>query len=315
MEPPPTEIFLEALHRVVSDNLEFVPPLESGGSMYIRPFVFGSGAQIGLWPAKETTFIILVNPVGEFYKGGMGSPVKALISRDLDRAAPFGTGHVKLGGNYATVFKSTVEAKKKGCVVNLFLDAGTRSYIDEFGTSNFAAVKVVKKASKAAEEGEGEEEVVYTTPKSRSILASVTNRSLAELAYRRFGWKVERRPIKYDELKNGGFSEVVACGTAVILTPVNEIIRELPLPATPESASEDPNASPSFEWDDLHKEAEKAISEAQTEEEWKKNTEVIKLGTQGFPHFTKLYKGYRALQTGELEGWEEFGWMWPAQGL
>ncbi|KAJ3412555.1 hypothetical protein HDV05_000589 [Chytridiales sp. JEL 0842] len=295
MAAPPESLFLTALKRVVQDNLDFVPPINSGGSMYIRPFVFGSGPQVGLYPAKETTFIILVLPVGNFYKGGFGSPVKALVARNLDRASKYGTGHVKIGGNYATVFRTTEETKRRGngFVVNLFLDAETRTQVEEFATSNFAAVKV-----------EGDK-VVYVTPKSRSILPSVTNRSLAELAHRKFGWEVERRVVKWDELKSGSFAEVAACGTAVVITPVSEIHRELQVPGT-FAPGKVPERGP-FDWDDAEDDREMVYDPSAVE--------VVKFGENGFKHFNELYAAYRDLQNGTLEGWQSFGWMWPPEGL
>ncbi|KAJ3199066.1 ATP-binding cassette, sub-B (MDR TAP), member 8, partial [Entophlyctis luteolus] len=172
MEAPSIDIFLEALRRVVNDNLDYVPPQGSTGSMYIRPFVIGTGPQLGLSPASEFQFIILVNPVGPYYAGGMGSPVRALIAHSLDRAAPHGTGSTKVGGNYAPVFASTAAASAKGFTVNLFLDAQTNSKIEEFATSNFAACKRRADGS-----------IVYVTPRSESILKGVTNRSCAGGCY------------------------------------------------------------------------------------------------------------------------------------
>jgi branched-chain amino acid aminotransferase len=125
LEPPPFDLFLEALRRVVADNSDFVPPYGSGGSLYIRPFVIGSGVKIGLSPSPETTFMIFVNPVGNYYAGGIGSPVKALIMHGFDRAAPRGTGNVKVGGNYAPCLRPSLVARKKGYTITLFLDAKT----------------------------------------------------------------------------------------------------------------------------------------------------------------------------------------------
>ncbi len=201
----PEEMFLEALENVVKENIDFVPPYGTGGSLYIRPLTIGTGAQIGIAASSEYTFIMLATPVGPYYKGGM-KPVKAWISDAYDRAAPCGTGSIKVAGNYAASLKPTKIAKQKDCQVALFLDAKTRSYIEEFGTSNFIAVTADNK---------------YVTPKSPSILESITNISLRELA-RDIGLTVEHRPVPLEELND--FAEVGACGTAVVITPIGEII-------------------------------------------------------------------------------------------
>jgi branched-chain amino acid aminotransferase len=280
----------------VEANLDYVPPRSSNGSLYIRPFVIGSGPQIGLSPAPEFSFMILVNPVGDYYKGGMGSPVKAIIARNLDRAAPNGTGHVKLAGNYAPVFGSTSAAKEKGYTVNLFLDAKEGRYVEEFATSNFAAVK-------RSEGGE----ITYVTPRSDSILPGVTNRSLAELASRLLGWKVERRVVEWEEVKRGDFSEVVAAGTAVVMTPVGEIHRELPLQL--KAGINKKSAVSSTEPYDWEKD-EVVFSESDYEPT---SLEKVVLGEA--EQFKILYKNYRDLQTGDLAGWEKYNWMWPAEGI
>lgn len=200
----PYELFLEGVLKVVRDNIDYIPPYGTGGSLYIRPFAIGSGNKIGVSPSDEYVFIILVTPVGAYYKGGM-KPVDALIIEEFDRAAPKGTGNIKLGGNYAASLKPSKSAKEKGFDITLFLDAQTRTYIDEFGTSNFIAI---------TDKGE------YITPDSDSILRSITNKSLIQLAERE-GIPVIRRKIHVDELAT--LSEVGACGTAVVITPVRKI--------------------------------------------------------------------------------------------
>ncbi len=200
----PEELFIDAVKRVVRDNIEYVPPYGTGGSLYIRPLLIGSSAQIGISAAQEYEFIILVVPVGPYYKGGI-KPVDAYVSEDWDRAAPHGTGHIKIAGNYAASLKPTKVAKEHGCHVALFLDPRTHTYIEEFGTSNFIGIKP---------------DGTYVTPESPSILESVTNKSLLELA-RDLGLTTERRRIHKDELAD--FSEVGACGTAVVVTPVGRI--------------------------------------------------------------------------------------------
>jgi branched-chain amino acid aminotransferase len=198
MAKVPTELFLEGIKRVIEDNYDFVPPYGSNGALYVRPFVIGSGPQVGLSPSEEYKFMVFVNPVGEYYKGGVSNPAKAVVLHELDRAAPFGTGHAKLGGNYSPGLGPTNLAKKHGYTVLLFFDAATHSYIEEFATSNFAALTPPDANGKRH----------YVTPKSRSILNSVTNRSLADVAEKRLGMVVERRAVPWSEVKDGKFDEV-----------------------------------------------------------------------------------------------------------
>ncbi|OGV32230.1 MAG: hypothetical protein A2020_14530 [Lentisphaerae bacterium GWF2_45_14] len=203
----PHELFLDGLLRVIKDNIEYVPPYESEGSFYIRPLVIGTSPQIGIAPSREYELIILVMPVGPYYKGGI-KPVTAYIMEDYDRAAPGGTGHVKVAGNYAAGLKAKSIAHGKGAEVDLFLDPTSHQYIDEFGTSNFIAI---------TKDGR------YVTPESKSILPSITNLSLMKIA-EDLGMKVEKRKIHRDELPE--FAEVGACGTAVVITPVGKIMSE-----------------------------------------------------------------------------------------
>lgn len=200
----PEEMFLNAIQRVIRDNVEYIPPYGTGGSLYIRPFVIGSGAHIGIAPSKKYEFIVFVVPVGPYYKGGM-KPVDSLVIEEIDRAAPKGTGHIKVAGNYAAGLKPDKMAKEKNCQVPLFLDAKTHQYIEEFGTSNFFAITKDRK---------------YVTPESGSILGSITNKSLMQVAAD-LGLKVERRVVPKEELAD--FAEVGACGTAVVITPVGRI--------------------------------------------------------------------------------------------
>jgi len=206
MAPLPEELFMEAVARVVKANPGYVPPYGTGGSLYVRPLLFGSGARIGVQPADEYVFLVLVVPVGAYYKGGL-SPVSAVVMDEYDRAAPRGVGSVKVGGNYAAGLRPHEEAHKQGFPIELYLDAREHRYVDEFGTSNFIAI---------TRDGK------YVTPKSESILPSVTNLTLQQIA-RDMGMPVEIRPVEFDEI--AGFAEVGACGTAVVITPVNEIIR------------------------------------------------------------------------------------------
>jgi branched-chain amino acid aminotransferase len=206
MAPVPEAMFLEAVQRVVKANEDYVPPYGTGGSLYIRPLLIGTGAQIGVGPADEYTFIVLVVPVGPYYTGGV-KPVRAIVLDDYDRAAPMGVGNVKVAGNYGASMYPHEEAKHAGYPIELYLDAREHKYIDEFGTSNFIAI------TKAGH---------YVTPSSPSILPSVTNKTL-QLIAKDLGIPVDVRPILFDEIAD--FAEIGACGTAVVVTPVGEIVR------------------------------------------------------------------------------------------
>lgn len=208
MQALPTERFLEAINEAVRDNIAYVPPYGSGGSLYIRPLLFGSGPRIGVQPADEYTFICLCIPVGDYYKGGLSKPVDALIIEDYDRAAPRGVGNVKLAGNYAADLLPNMLSKKKGFPVGLYLDAATQTTIEEFSTSNFVGIDT--KNNK------------FVTPKSGSVLPSITNKSLMTIA-KDEGLTVETRDIPVAELES--FEEVLAVGTAVVMTPVGTITR------------------------------------------------------------------------------------------
>jgi len=204
----PTETFFQGLQDVVQDNIEYVPPYGSGGALYIRPLLFGSGPRIGLQPADEYTFLIMVIPVGDYYKGGLSTPVNGLIIPDYDRAAPKGVGAVKVAGNYAADLLPNMLSKKKGYPIGLYLDSKTQSMIEEFSTSNFVGIDNSQKK--------------YVTPKSPSVLPSITNKSLMQIA-KDEGFTVEERDVKVEELEN--FDEVLAVGTAVVVTPVGTITR------------------------------------------------------------------------------------------
>ena len=206
MAPVPVDMFIEACEKVVKKNKEFIPPYGTGGSMYIRPLLIGTGPQIGVAPAQEYTFMIMVMPVGAYYKGGL-KPVRAVIFDQWDRAAPQGMGDVKVGGNYAAGIFAHEKAKHDGWPVELYLDAKTHKYVEEFATSNFAGIS---------------KDGAYVTPDSTSVLPSVTNMSLKQVA-EDLGIKVECRPIPYTEIKK--FKAVAALGTAVVITPVWEITR------------------------------------------------------------------------------------------
>jgi branched-chain amino acid aminotransferase len=203
MEPFPVEMFKEALFRVIQLNKKYVPPYGSGATLYVRPVLYGSGAEVGVKPGSEYTFIIFVTPVGPYFKGGV-VPVNMIISRDVDRAAPMGTGTFKVGGNYAASMRAIVAARKGGYSNTLFLDAKEKKYIDECGPANFFGIK----------------NNTYITPKSESILNSITNMSLIEIA-ESMGMKTERRMIPVSELAS--FEEAGACGTAAVISPIAKI--------------------------------------------------------------------------------------------
>jgi len=206
MAEVPEALYMEAIERVIKANEDYIPPYGTGGSLYIRPLLIGSGIQIGVAPAPEYTFLIMVIPVGPYYKGGL-KPVRAVIFDEYDRAAPNGVGNVKVAGNYAASLYAHEKAKREGYDVELYLDAREHRYIEEFATSNFVGIT---------------KEGVYVTPDSHSILPSITNMTLMDLA-RDMGIKVEVRPVLFEELEI--FAEVGACGTAVVVTPVYEITR------------------------------------------------------------------------------------------
>lgn len=203
MEPVPKEVFKEAVFTAVKKNEKWIPPHGTGAALYIRPLLFGSGAEIGVKPAQEYTFMVFVTPVGPYFKEGF-NPIKIAIVRDTDRTAPQGTGMYKVGGNYAASLQGVKKTKEAGYAQPLYLDSKEKKYIDEIGAANFFGIK----------------DNTYITPKSDSILPSITNKSIIEMAPD-MGLKVERRPVPVDELES--FEEVGACGTAAIIAPIGEI--------------------------------------------------------------------------------------------
>ena len=199
----PTERFLEMTERVVRLNERFVPPYESGAALYVRPLLIGTSAQVGVHPADEYLFLIFVTPVGPYFKGGFAT-TDYVITRAYDRSAPLGTGRYKVGGNYAASLRANHEAHEAGYSCEFYLDAREKKYIDECGAANFFGIK-------------GN---TYVTPESSSILPSITNRSLQQLALD-MGLAVECRPIPEDELST--FDEAGACGTAAVISPIRRI--------------------------------------------------------------------------------------------
>lgn len=201
----PNNLFLRCCRLAVGLNAEYVPPHQTGAAMYVRPLLFGSSAQLGLNPPQEYTFVVYVLPTGVYH--GV-NPVAALILEDFDRAAPEGTGSAKIGGNYAPVLRWSEKAREEGFGITLHLDSQTRSEIEEFSTSGFIGAK---------REGE---QVTLVVPDSKNVIKSVTSDSACQIA-KSFGWEVERRSIRYEELPH--FSEVMAAGTAAALVPIKSI--------------------------------------------------------------------------------------------
>lgn len=199
----PTERFREAVLKVVKLNERFIPPYESGATLYIRPLLIGMSAQVGVHPATEYMFIIFVTPVGPYFKGGFSTNPYVII-REFDRSAPLGTGIYKVGGNYAASLRANKMAHDLGYSCEFYLDAKEKKYIDECGAANFFGIK----------------DNTYVTPKSTSILPSITNKSLIQLA-QDMGLKVERRPVGEEELAT--FEEAGACGTAAVISPISKI--------------------------------------------------------------------------------------------
>ena len=210
----PQDKFIEAVIKVVKANEAYVPPYGSGATLYVRPYMFGSNPVIGVKPADEYQFRILTTPVGPYFKGG----VKPLTIRvcDFDRAAPNGTGHIKAGLNYAMSLHAIVDAHKQGYDENMYLDAATRTYVEETGGANFLFVTRDGKV---------------VTPKSNSILPSITRRSLIQVAQEYLGLEAEEREIPLEEVKD--MAECGLCGTAAVISPVGKIVdhgKEICLP-------------------------------------------------------------------------------------
>lgn len=215
MPPFPQDRFVDAVKQVVKANEGYVPPYGSGATLYIRPYMFGSDAVIGVKPANEYQFRIFCTPVGPYFKGG-AKPITIRVS-DYDRAAPNGTGHIKAGLNYAMSLHAIVEAHEQGYAENMYLDSATRTKVEETGGANFLFVTKDGKV---------------VTPKSSTILPSITRRSLVYIAKEYLGLEVEERPVYFDEVKD--FAECGLCGTAAVISPVGKIVdhgKEICLPS------------------------------------------------------------------------------------
>ena len=201
----PEERFVEAVRQVVKENAAYVPPFGSGATLYIRPYLFGSNAVIGVKPADEYQFRVFTTPVGPYFKGG-AKPITIRVC-DFDRAAPHGTGHVKAGLNYAMSLYAIMDAHRQGFDENMYLDAATRTKVEETGGANFLFVTKDGKV---------------VTPKSDTILPSITRRSLMHVAKEYLGYEVEEREVYLDEVKD--FAECGLCGTAAVISPVGKIV-------------------------------------------------------------------------------------------
>ena len=204
MVAPPEEVFVDAVDRVVKLNRRYIPPYGSGASLYIRPLLLGVTGTVGIKPSQKYLFVVFATPVGPYFPTGL-KPVKLWVEEEIDRAAPNGVGDAKLGGNYAAGLRAATAAKAKGFAEALYLDAREKKYIDELGAANFFGIT---------------KDGVYVTPQSPSILPSITNRSLQQIA-RDLGITVEHRPVEVSELAN--LAEAGCVGTAAIITPVQSI--------------------------------------------------------------------------------------------
>lgn len=205
MPPFPEEQFIEAIEKVVAANADFVPPHGSGATLYIRPYMFGTNPVIGVKPADEYQFRVFVTPVGPYFSGG-AKPITIRVC-DYDRAAPHGTGHIKAGLNYAMSLYAIVDAHKQGFDENMYLDSATRTKVEETGGANFIFITRENK---------------LVTPKSDTILPSITRRSLVHVAQEYLGMEVEEREVLFDEVKD--FAECGLCGTAAVISPVGKIV-------------------------------------------------------------------------------------------
>ncbi len=211
----PKERFLEAVEKVVAANRDWVPPYGSGATLYIRPYMFGSNPVIGVKPAEEYQFRMFVTPVGPYFKGG-AKPIVIKVS-DYDRAAPNGTGNIKAGLNYAMSLYPIVKAHEEGFAENMYLDAASRTKVEETGGANFIFIT---------------KDGTLVTPKSDSILPSITRRSICYVAEHILGMKVEHREVLFEEVKD--FAECGLCGTAAVISPVGKIFdhgKEIDIPS------------------------------------------------------------------------------------
>ncbi len=205
MEPVPEELFIEAVEKVVQLNKRFIPPYGHGAALYIRPLLIGISGMLGVQPSKEYLFLVFASPVGPYFKEGL-KPLKFYVEEEMKRAAPGGTGDVKVGGNYAASLRVTKKAKAMGYKEVLYLDAKQNKYLEESGPANFFGI---------TKDGK------YVTPKSDTILPSITNKSLMTLAEKKLNLKVEHRPVEVEEIFD--FVEAGCVGTAAVISPIKSI--------------------------------------------------------------------------------------------
>ena len=205
MPPVSEEMFMEAVDEVVRATKDYIPPFESGGALYLRPYLFATGPVIGVKPSAEYQFRLFGTPVGNYFKNGV-KPITICVS-DFDRAAPRGTGHIKAGLNYAMSLHAYITAHHNGFDENMYLDPATRTYVEETGGANFLFVK---------------KDGTLVTPKSDSILPSITRRSLSTIATDMLGMKVEHRPVKFSEVAD--FAEAGLCGAAAVICQVGKVV-------------------------------------------------------------------------------------------
>lgn len=219
MAAPPVELFGKAMRMVIADNADYIPPYETGATLYLRPLLIGTTPRLGVGPGKDFEMIIIPSPIGPYYPGKFHC-TSFIINRHVDRAAALGTGQYKVGGNYAASFRATEAAHRQGFDC-LFTDSKTHRYIDECSAANFIGIKESKVESRKSKAESQKQEIEYLTPRSSAILPSITNDSLMTLA-REKGYRVTRRHIRIEELAD--MQEAAACGTACVISPIDKVI-------------------------------------------------------------------------------------------
>ena len=213
MQPVPEELFGKAIRLALAKNMDLLPPYGTGATLYFRPLLIGTTPHLGVGPGRDFEFIVIPSPIGPYYPGKFHC-TSFIVNRHVDRAAPFGTGHFKVGGNYASSFRATEPAHAQGMDC-LFLDAKYHRYIDECSAANFIGIKTISHQQSAVSQ------IEYLTPRSSAILPSITNDSLMTLAKEK-GMKVTRRYIRLEELSE--MSEAAACGTACVISPMDKVV-------------------------------------------------------------------------------------------
>lgn len=288
MPPVPTEMFLRACRAAVALNAAFVPPHESGGALYVRPQLYGSSARFIPAAPDEYSFCVFVLPTTEFDES---PPVKALILDDFDRAAPKGTGHAKVGGNYGPVLRWSAQAKTEGFGATLHLDSARHEEVDEFSKCAFLGVR----SRDGGGDGDGDGDVTIVVPDSPCVIDSVTSASVQDLA-RHFGWTVEKRAVPYIELP--AFTEVLGAGTGLALLPIRSITRRRPT-----AGQSLPPGS--------RVQVEVAVTAAMSTSTTETITYLTDEQPRGGPVYHKLLAHLRAIQRGTLA--DEFGWRFAVR--